>query len=154
MRVLLVLALLVTMSCSKSSDPLDNFANNDVQINVLSSTGVNTAFSFHGVNAPMYMSSGIYGVSRFQCECKISSNDRKFIFAVNQNDPTNTVVSCLYYPGGSNPNSYSTDQTSNPATIHFTSFSNHYAEGNFIARCKQLNDSVLVTGTFKGYYNE
>jgi hypothetical protein len=39
-----------------------------------------------------------------------------------------------------------------PGSITFTTMSGHDAEGYFSAVCKYGTDSVLVSGTFKGYY--
>src|SRR5215217_3704512 len=144
MKFYFIIICILAISCSKSKDPIANFANNHINIKIYRSNGDSTLYSFHGEYAPMFIGRSFNGFpDAFQAECKVIASERLIVFGQDSHDPMLSNVYCVYFDPAAQPNSYSTSSVINPGTITFTSFGNNHAKGSFQAKCKTLTDSVI-----------
>lgn len=155
MKTLYFAILIVfSFSCKKSNlSNEDLLSKNRVDATIVLSSGAIIRINATGPKAVMgcgLIGGGTYVDGTNDTKSAIYNNIIGFCIV----SPGTYSFSCQYRTDVSSQSApiYENLGVSNPGSITFTTFTDHYAEGSFNAVCKYGTDSVTVNGTFSGYY--
>ena len=157
MKMIFFASLLVFASCKKEPPSFAQLnGNNQMKAVVSINPGFSTLINVVGSNVSMgcsYFGGGTYidGTNDIHSAIYISVRDSNLSCILSAGT---YKFECEYKPDVTSQITpiYQNRGVGNPGSITFTSLGNHYAEGYFNADCTDGVDSVVVTGTFSGYF--
>ena len=159
MRTIFFISLLLVFnSCKKYPEDIiipvnPPNPNNQVKAVIILSTGDTVKINAAGSKAFADYGGSGYGFY-INGDGTVSSDPAIQINAVliQPASPGKYKLSCIYWPNGRGIAFGYQNNSSDPAdSIMFSILNNQYAEGYFNTVCRLHADSVIISGTFKGY---
>ncbi len=152
--LLFLTGVLFISGCTKDNPLAPAANNNEVNAQVLLSSGTTVNIQAKGSKARMALYSYLGGPGYIQ-----GTNDAGNMVIINLYPSishtgsfgTGQGFSCQYRPDGlSGSSPIYLNSGANSGQLVITSFSDNYIAGSYSAVCRNGSDSVTVTGTFKG----
>jgi hypothetical protein len=147
--------IIILFSCNKNKFPDfgQQYANNRMDVSLKMASGEILSVKAAGNRA--LFGCGAYGLGTYVQ----GTGDNNVAVYCNINDcingPGKYSCNSRYTPKpSSDTRDYETNGVDNPGSITFTVLNHNHAEGYFSAVCKRGSDSVIVIGTFSGYFGK